>query len=300
MALAQMQMPLMRLGGSKPAGRNRRSSKISNPKKVAKEELVTVLHFPRKPMEEEIEKESSTASSDRYSYLSDGKLDKFHRLRSPRAARELSLCVLYAGLVSGSDPLEVLEDRMQARRERVDEKVLDQYDHDAKSGEPLYVSCESEAKELEFQQEQQSEIDAALLTAHPCVVYNKFVLSLAEKIIKATSEGREKQEAVVKELLPSTWKDESNGKLLETTIMHMAIAEIEVLGTSPNIVINEAVELAKRFCDGFAPRVVNGCLGNYFRSRQPRRNMSPVAKGLQASSSASLYESIGWKDEYDD
>ncbi|KAL6966216.1 hypothetical protein U1Q18_031993 [Sarracenia purpurea var. burkii] len=41
------------------------------------------------------------------------------------------------------------------------------------------------------------------------------------------------------------------------------MSEIAVLGTRHQIVINEAVDMAKRFCDGAAPRIINGCLRTF-------------------------------------
>lgn len=85
---------------------------------------------------------------------------------------------------------------------------------------------------------------------------------------------------------------------MELCILHLAMAEITVLGTRHQIVINEvfssinicmlmiviihlyfalgfvktmpsccvkAVDLAKRFCDGAAPRIVNGCLRTFVK-----------------------------------
>ncbi|KAK6925757.1 NusB/RsmB/TIM44 [Dillenia turbinata] len=43
------------------------------------------------------------------------------------------------------------------------------------------------------------------------------------------------------------------------------MSEIALLGTRHQIVINEAVDLAKRFCDGAAPRIINGCLRTYIK-----------------------------------
>jgi hypothetical protein len=43
------------------------------------------------------------------------KLDKCGRLRTPRAARELALSVLYAAFVSGVHPLRVFDDRTKQR-----------------------------------------------------------------------------------------------------------------------------------------------------------------------------------------
>ncbi|KAJ4824267.1 hypothetical protein Tsubulata_021236 [Turnera subulata] len=53
------------------------------------------------------------------------------------------------------------------------------------------------------------------------------------------------------------------GRILELCILHLAMSEIKAIGTQHQIVINEAVDLAKRFCDGAAPRTVNGCLRTF-------------------------------------
>ncbi|CAA2933712.1 Antitermination domain-containing isoform 2 [Olea europaea subsp. europaea] len=60
-------------------------------------------------------------------------------------------------------------------------------------------------------------------------------------------------------------QDEPAGRILELSILHLAMSEITVLGTRHQIVINEAVDLAKRFCDGAAPRVINGCLRTFMK-----------------------------------
>ncbi|KAF9591274.1 hypothetical protein IFM89_003225 [Coptis chinensis] len=59
--------------------------------------------------------------------------------------------------------------------------------------------------------------------------------------------------------------DEPAGRILEFCILHLAMTEIAILGTRHQIVINEAVDLAKRFCDGTAPRIINGCLRTFVR-----------------------------------
>lgn len=94
------------------------------------------------------------------------------------------------------------------------------------------------------------------------------------------------------------------GRILELSILHLAMSEITVLGTRHQIVINEvfsssicisllqlfspvyfvvphadpvklfmwvfvkAVDMAKRFCDGAAPRIINGCLRTFVNGLQ--------------------------------
>ncbi|KAM7269331.1 hypothetical protein ACFE04_024828 [Oxalis oulophora] len=60
-------------------------------------------------------------------------------------------------------------------------------------------------------------------------------------------------------------ENEPASKILELCILHLAMSEITVVGTRHQIVINEAVDLAKRFCDGAAPRIINGCLNTFIK-----------------------------------
>ncbi|KAM7280167.1 hypothetical protein ACFE04_007301 [Oxalis oulophora] len=58
-------------------------------------------------------------------------------------------------------------------------------------------------------------------------------------------------------------ENEPASKILELCILHLAMSEITVVGTRHQIVINEVVDLAKHFCDGAAPRIINGCLNTF-------------------------------------
>lgn len=87
-------------------------------------------------------------------------------------------------------------------------------------------------------------------------------------------------------------QDQPAARILELCILHLAMAEITAIGTRHQIVINEvghppsfslpseflsyhlthylisfmkAVDLAKRFCDGCAPRIINGCLRTFVK-----------------------------------
>ncbi|KAM7267941.1 hypothetical protein ACFE04_010107 [Oxalis oulophora] len=56
-----------------------------------------------------------------------------------------------------------------------------------------------------------------------------------------------------------------SSKILDLCILHLAMSEITVVGTRHQIVINEVVDLAKCFCNGAAPRIINGCLGTFIK-----------------------------------
>ncbi|KAM7258320.1 hypothetical protein ACFE04_014061 [Oxalis oulophora] len=70
-------------------------------------------------------------------------------------------------------------------------------------------------------------------------------------------------------------------KILELCILHLAMSEITVVGTRHQIVINEAIDLAKRFCDGAAPRIINGCLNTFIKGLIETK--SPVEPKQQVS-----------------
>ncbi|XP_038987938.1 uncharacterized protein LOC120112482 isoform X3 [Phoenix dactylifera] len=53
-------------------------------------------------------------------------------------------------------------------------------------------------------------------------------------------------------LITFLMQDQPAARILELCILHLAMAEVTVIGTRHQIVINEAVDLAKRFYDGCA------------------------------------------------
>ncbi|KAM7259758.1 hypothetical protein ACFE04_015499 [Oxalis oulophora] len=76
-------------------------------------------------------------------------------------------------------------------------------------------------------------------------------------------------------------ENEPASKILELCILHLAMSEITVVGTRHQIVINEVVDLAKRFCDGAAPRIINGCLNTFIKGLIETK--SPVEPKQQVS-----------------
>ncbi|KAF3777588.1 N utilization substance B-like protein, partial [Nymphaea thermarum] len=70
--------------------------------------------------------------------------------------------------------------------------------------------------------------------------------------------------------------NQPGGRILELCILHIAMAEIAVLGTRYQIVINESVDLAKRFCDDSAPRFINGCLRTFVKEHMGKQPTSQV------------------------
>eukprot|EP01018_Ginkgo_biloba_P035325 Gb_23197 [translate_table: standard] len=213
-------------------------------------------------------KESISASSqtEQSSNIKNERRDKMGRFRSPRAARELALLVLYAACVEGSDPLRLFERRLKMKNAscvKFDQTSLENYDHMRFSEGPLFTETEEQARVLEMEQDEEALKEAIVLAAPLKLVYNKFVLSMSRKILEAVVKRWDQQVIILDETIPSKWKDESSGRILELCLLHMAMAEIVFLGTRYQVVINEAIDLAKRFCDGAAPRIINGCLRSF-------------------------------------
>lgn len=219
-------------------------------------------------MAEALEQASETADSSRGGST---RVDKSGRFSSPRAARELALMIAYAACLEGSDPVRLFDRRVNAKRDPgyvFDKESLLRYDHMSFGGAPVEVETEEEADKLILKNEEDSANEAEVLSAPPKLVYNRFVLRLARDILGGVVSRWNENVLVIDKVIPPNWKDEPAGRILELCILHLAMAEITSIGTRHQIVINEAVDLAKRFCDGCAPRIINGCLRTFVKDHQ--------------------------------
>ncbi|OIT08509.1 PREDICTED: uncharacterized protein LOC109230127 isoform X2 [Nicotiana attenuata] len=196
------------------------------------------------------------------------KIDKSGRFCSPRAARELALMTIYGACLEGSGPVRLFEKRMNIRREpgyEFDKEWLVKYNHMSFGGPPVKTETVEEADELLKNDENDSEIEAEVLSAPPKLVYSKLILRFSRKLLVAVEEKWDNNVLAINKVAPDNWKNEPASRILEFSILHLSMAEISVLGTRHQIVINEAVDLAKRFCDGAAPRIINGCLRTFVK-----------------------------------
>ncbi|CAN1128373.1 Transcription antitermination protein NusB [Linum perenne] len=196
------------------------------------------------------------------------KIDKSGRFCSPRAGRELALLITYASCLEGSDPIRLFEKRMNVRREpgyQFDKSSLLEYNPMIFGGPPVTTDSVEEADELLSRDNKESAIEAEVLSAPPKLVYSKLLLRFTRKLLVAVVDKWDSHVRVIDEIAPRNWKDEPASRILELCILHLAMSEITVIGTRHQIVINEAVDLAKRFCDGSAPRIINGCLRTFMK-----------------------------------
>ncbi|XP_057773374.1 uncharacterized protein LOC130992654 [Salvia miltiorrhiza] len=206
------------------------------------------------------------------------RIDKSGKFCSPRAARELALMTLYAAFLEGSDPVRLFEKRLNARKEigyEFDRACLMEYDHMSFGGPPVATQTIEEADGILRNYQKESHIEAEVLSAPPKLVYSKLILLFTRKLLAAVSENWESSVVAIGKVAPDNWKNEPASRILEFSILHLAMSEIAVLGTRHQIVINEAVDLAKRFCDGSAPRVVNGCLRTFLKELKENGEEQP-------------------------
>ncbi|KAG2238591.1 hypothetical protein Bca4012_023063 [Brassica carinata] len=215
------------------------------------------------------------------------KIDKSGRLSSPRAARELALVILYAACLEGSDPIRLFEKRINARREpgyEFDKTSLLEYNHMSFGGPPVKTETSEEEDELVRHDEKESKIEAEVLSAPPNLVYSKLVLRFAKKLLAAVADKWDSHVVIIEKISPPDWKSAPAGRILEFSILHLAMSEMAVLETRHPIVINEAVDLAKRFCDGSAPRIINGCLRTFVKDR----TATPTPQALELKQEVSV------------
>ncbi|KAE8660311.1 hypothetical protein F3Y22_tig00116954pilonHSYRG00139 [Hibiscus syriacus] len=207
------------------------------------------------------------------------KIDKSGRFCSPRAARELALLIVMRRVCKAQTLFGCLRSGLMQP-----EDSLLQYNHMSFGGPPVTTQSIEEADELLRSDEEDSAIEAEVLSAPPKLVYSKLILSFTRKLLVATMDKWDIHVLVIDKVAPSIGRflmhlvpeyllilyihssqNEPAGRILELSILHLAMSEITVLGTRHPIVINEAVDLAKRFCDGAAPRVINGCLRTFVK-----------------------------------
>lgn len=186
--------------------------------------------------------------------------------------------ILYAACLEGSDPVRLFEKRINARKEsgyEIDKDFLMEYDHMSFGGPPVATETVEEADEIMRKDQKESDIEAEVLSAPPKLVYSKLILRFTRKLLAAVAEKWDSNVLAIDKVAPENWKNEPASRILEFSVLHLAMSEIAVLGTRHQIVINEAVDLAKRFCDGAAPRVINGCMRTFVRDLRENGDGQP-------------------------
>ena len=93
-----------------------------------------------------------------------------------------------------------------------------------------------------------------------------------DEYIKALTEGVKKCQADIDREIASRsqTRELSRIPVLVRSILRLAMYELNYLKDTPSsVIINEAVELAKRYGEEGDSRFINGLLGSYLRDTQP-------------------------------
>jgi 2,4-dienoyl-CoA reductase-like NADH-dependent reductase (Old Yellow Enzyme family) len=70
-------------------------------------------------------------------------------------------------------------------------------------------------------------------------VYSKLVLRFAKKLLAAVVDKWDSHVVIIEKISPPDWKSAPAGRILEFSILHLAMSEVAVLETRHPIVINE-------------------------------------------------------------
>lgn len=90
-------------------------------------------------------------------------------------------------------------------------------------------------------------------------------VQFARQLISGVLEERERLDAIIHRIAPEWPIDQM--AVIDRNILRMALFELIRIGETPmKVVINEAVELAKRFGSDSSRRFINGALGAYVSS----------------------------------
>jgi N utilization substance protein B len=90
-------------------------------------------------------------------------------------------------------------------------------------------------------------------------------LEFATTLAKAAWEDREEIDKVISDLAID-WPLDRIGKV-DRSILRLSIFELKLGETPSAVVINEAVELAKKYSSEEAAKFINGILGTYLRGK---------------------------------
>jgi len=88
-------------------------------------------------------------------------------------------------------------------------------------------------------------------------------IEFAKDLSKSCWDRREEMDKIIQELAID-WPLDRIGKV-DRSILRLALYELELKETPDSVVINEAVELAKKYSSEEAARFVNGILGAFVR-----------------------------------
>lgn len=103
----------------------------------------------------------------------------------------------------------------------------------------------------------------------------EFIPETTEYAESLAREAWENREALDKKIskLSIDWPLERIGKV-DHSILRLAIQELDSGDTPASVVIDEAVELAKKYSSEEAAKFINGILGTYLRKQSPHAKIA--------------------------
>ena len=90
-------------------------------------------------------------------------------------------------------------------------------------------------------------------------------LAYVRSLVGYVADNRDELDISIGTIAP-TWPVDQMPRL-DVAILRIAISEIDGGDVPDAVVVNEAVELAKRYCSAGSARMINGALGSYVRNR---------------------------------
>lgn len=122
-------------------------------------------------------------------------------------------------------------------------------------------------EELKLQSSNESDIHESMETEEEIDLENYLNLDYISKVCKAYEEKHEEIDEVINKYA-NNWSIMTMPKV-DVAILRLAIAEIAFIDSVPEKVsINEAIEMAKMYCDDKSPKFINGVLGSYLNDRK--------------------------------
>ena len=109
------------------------------------------------------------------------------------------------------------------------------------------------------------EIEEALQNIFEAEKFIKDTTDFAAALAKQAWKDRAKNDKIIASLAID-WSLDRIGKV-DRSILRLALEEINDKETPASVVVNEAVELAKKYSGEEAGKFINGILGTYLRSR---------------------------------
>jgi len=110
------------------------------------------------------------------------------------------------------------------------------------------------------------EIEAALQNIFEAEKFIKDTTDFAAALAKQAWMNRTKNDKIISSLAID-WSLDRIGKV-DRSILRLALEELNDSETPVSVVVNEAVELAKKYSGEEAGKFINGILGTFLRSRR--------------------------------